>query len=421
MDSPPAGLRAFDAFPKVDRHYRADRTSRGAVLSIVAGLSLLVLFAGEFTSWLRGEERHAFLVDPWVKDHVRFNIDMTVAMACSELHINVQDATMDLIKAGDTLEKQDVRWSELGTEHLTTDRQMDSQAKFWQNAKKGVPQARRLNLFKGYRGKSDGFDRHADWTNPDGGACRIFGGLNLHLVEGDFHITAMGIGYPAPRTTTLENMNFTHRIDRLSFGIPLPGVHNPLDHTHNDARSHFHRFQYFLNVVPTTYLPAGVSFSTLARPQSASRTWLGMKSSSSPGSAGGVRDEQGRAGEGGAVSTWQYAVTESSRNVEGDRADFFPGIFFKYDNEPIRLVVRTSVRRTFLQLLVRLLGSVGGIVAGLAVLDRAAARYRSIADGKVDLDSGEAAPAFDHFPVAATEKSGYASLLDRRRHSGFYS
>lgn len=100
---------------------------------------------------------------------------------------------------------------------------------------------------------------------------------------------------------------------------------NPLDRTINLADAHFHKFQYFMSVVPTVYTVAGGSAAT--------RT----------------------------IFTNQYAVTEQSKPV-GER--MVPGLFFKYDIEPILLSVEER-RDGLLTFLVKVVNVLSGVlVAG---------------------------------------------------------
>ena len=102
--------------------------------------------------------------------------------------------------------------------------------------------------------------------------------------------------------------------------------------------SHFFRFQYYLSVVPTIY--------TTARQPSSSSSDSAIPSSRTS------KDT---------VFTNQYAVTEKSHPV-GERS--VPGVFFKFDIEPILLLIRRS-RPPLLRLLVRLVNVVSGVlVAG---------------------------------------------------------
>lgn len=66
-------------------------------------------------------------------------------------------------------------------------------------------------------------------------ACRIYGSLILNKVAGNFHITA-GRSIDLPRGhihfsafMSDTDYNFTHRINRLSFGDPSPGIVHPLE------------------------------------------------------------------------------------------------------------------------------------------------------------------------------------------------
>jgi hypothetical protein len=120
--------------------------------------------------------------------------------------------------------------------------------------------------------------------------------------------------------------NFSHVVSELSFGSFYPSLFNPLDRTVSTTPNHFHKFQYFLSVVPTVYT---VDSST---PYS-SRT----------------------------VYTNQYAVTEQS-HIVGERQ--VPGIFFKYDIEPMLLTVEES-RDSFLRFVVKVVNVFSGVlVAG---------------------------------------------------------
>lgn len=111
----------------------------------------------------------------------------------------------------------------------------------------------------------------------------------------------------------------------MSFGPYYPSLVNPLDRTINVADTHFHKFQYFMSVVPTIYTVAGGGTSTKT------------------------------------IFTNQYAVTEQSKEV-GER--MVPGLFFKYDIEPILLSVEER-RDGILTFLVKIVNVLSGVlVAG---------------------------------------------------------
>lgn len=67
-------------------------------------------------------------------------------------------------------------------------------------------------------------------------ACHISGSFPVHKVQGSIMITTYGHGYLGLHTPH-EVMNFSHRIDELSFGRRYPGLINPLDKTHLVAKT----------------------------------------------------------------------------------------------------------------------------------------------------------------------------------------
>jgi len=149
-----------------------------------------------------------------------------------------------------------------------------------------------------------------------GNSCRIWGSLFLNRVMGDFHITALGHGYGGMIHLDHDRMNFSHVIREYSFGDLYPNLINPLDGIYTRTEENFYRFQYYLSVIPTTYR-----------------------------------------GQFRTITTNQYAVTEHSQSlIRG-----IPGIFFKYDIEPLSLTVIAN-RISFFPFLIRLMSIIGGIL-----------------------------------------------------------
>ncbi|CAG2122828.1 unnamed protein product, partial [Medioppia subpectinata] len=68
---------------------------------------------------------------------------------------------------------------------------------------------------------------------PD--ACRLYGTLTVNKVSGNFHITVgkhlpMPLGHAHISLFTSETeYNFSHRIERFSFGEYVPSIINPLE------------------------------------------------------------------------------------------------------------------------------------------------------------------------------------------------
>jgi len=126
--------------------------------------------------------------------------------------------------------------------------------------------------------------------------------------------------------TCLVAFNFSHIVNELSFGNYYPSLVNPLDRTVEGTPNHFHKFQYFLSVVPTVYsIDTGTPYSYRA------------------------------------LFTNQYAVTEQSHVVNERNV---PGIFFKYDIEPVLLTIEET-RDGFLRFVVKIINVISGVlVAG---------------------------------------------------------
>jgi endoplasmic reticulum-Golgi intermediate compartment protein 2 len=142
--------------------------------------------------------------------------------------------------------------------------------------------------------------------------------------------------------------NFSHHINELSFGPYYPRLENPLDNTVAYTDKNFYKFQYYANIVPTIYTTDVHRLKLSPHEEDASEPLTNMDSSSY-----GVH--------GSTVWTNQYAVTSQSRQVPETSV---PGVFFKYDIEPILLVINEE-RGGFLALLVRLVNVISGVlVAG---------------------------------------------------------
>jgi hypothetical protein len=109
------------------------------------------------------------------------------------------------------------------------------------------------------------------------------------------------------------------------------------------TEDHFYKFQYYCNIVPTIYTTDvhHLKFSP-------KRVLTDL-------------DPYSQGSHGSTVWTNQYSVTEQSHVVPENSV---PGIFVKYDIEPILLVINEE-RGGFLSLLVRLVNVISGVlVAG---------------------------------------------------------
>ncbi|RYP32088.1 hypothetical protein DL766_004095 [Monosporascus sp. MC13-8B] len=329
-DEPGSGgfVRAFDAFPKSKPQY-VTRTSGGGKWTIVISVISCILVWSELARWWQGEESHTFAVEKGVGHSMQINLDIVMRMQCRDLHINVQDAAGDRILAATRLREDPTMWSQWvdakGIHKLGTDEHGRSITNAgWHPHEEGFGEEHVHDIVAMGRKKARWAKTPRVRGNPD--SCRIYGSLDLNKVQGDFHITARGHGY-AEFGEHLDHaaFNFSHVINELSFGPFYPSLVNPLDRTVNLASANFHKFQYFLSIVPTIY---------------------SVDSGSSPART---------------IFTNQYAVTEQSHEIS-DR--MVPGVFFKYDIEPILLTIEER-RDSVLAFLVKAINILSGVlVAG---------------------------------------------------------
>ncbi|EGD84318.1 hypothetical protein H112_08013 [Trichophyton rubrum D6] len=340
-------LKTFDAFPKTKPSYTS--TSRGGGLwTIFVAIICTILSCSELITWYRGHENHHFSVERGVSQEMQLNIDTVVAMPCDDVRINIQDAAGDHILAGDLLTQEPTSWT-------AWNREMN------QRRSGGSPEYQTLNKEDTFRLEEQEEDLHVEHVlgevrrsrkkkfpkapklkrSDAVDSCRVFGSLEGNKVQGNLHITARGFGYfEWGRTTNPHSLNFTHLITELSFGPHYGRLLNPLDKTVSSTSINFYKYQYHLSVVPTIYTKSGhIDPNRRSLPDASTITAKDSKTT---------------------VSTNQYAVTSYSQPIQ-PRIDATPGIFFKYNIEPILLIV-SQEWDSLLALMVRLVNVVSGVL-----------------------------------------------------------
>jgi len=144
------------------------------------------------------------------------------------------------------------------------------------------------------------------------------------------------------RETCLQSrrlvMNLSHVITEFSFGPYFPDITQPLDYSYEVTTEPFVAYQYFLHVVPTTYIAPR----------------------SSP------------------LHTHQYSVTHYTRILE--HAKGAPGVFFKFDLDPMRLSIHQRTT-SFVQLMIRCVGVIGGIFVCMGYAIRITSRAVDVVSG----------------------------------------
>ncbi|KAF7713736.1 Endoplasmic reticulum-Golgi intermediate compartment protein [Penicillium ucsense] len=336
-----SGLKTFDAFPKTKASYTTPTTRGGQWTVLILAICTLLGF-NELRTWWRGTEQHQFSVEKGVSHELQLNLDMVIHMPCDTLRVNIQDAAGDRILAGDLLQREETSWKlwmdkrnhgshEYQTlNHEEADRLSAQEADA--HAHHVIGEVRRNPRRKFPKGPRMRWGEQAD-------ACRIYGSLEGNKVQGDFHITARGHGYrELGEHLSHEVFNFSHMITELSFGPHYPNLMNPLDKTIAETENHYQKFQYFLSVVPTLYTKGRSAFDAYTRDPSSLA----------------VRKNRN------AIFTNQYAATSQSTPIP-ETPYLIPGIFFKYNIEPIMLLV-SEERTGFLTLLIRVINTISGVL-----------------------------------------------------------
>ncbi|KAI0237071.1 Endoplasmic reticulum-Golgi intermediate compartment protein 3 [Lamellibrachia satsuma] len=172
------------------------------------------------------------------------------------------------------------------------------------------------------------------FKSEEGEGCRIYGYLEVNKVAGNFHI-APGKSFQQHHVHVHDLQAFggkqfdlSHKISHLSFGMDYPGQVNPLDHTTESTEHTSVMFQYFVKIVPTTYVKANNKM----------------------------------------IQTSQFSVTKHQRilSTGGLGESGLPGVFFMYELSPM-MVKYTEKHRSFMHFLTGVCAIIGGVftVAGL--------------------------------------------------------
>ncbi|KAL1516269.1 hypothetical protein ABEB36_000188 [Hypothenemus hampei] len=314
-------VKKIDMFPKLEDPYKMT-SSVGGTFSIIGFFIIAWLLFSEISYYLNSKFVFTFEPDVELQEKLKINIDLTVAMPCGLVGTDVLDSTnQNTFKFGQ-LEEEDT-WFELSENqqiHFENKKHFNS---YLREEYHNIKDLLWKSSFSTHFGDLPSRDHIPDRPYD---ACRIYGSLILNKVAGNFHITA-GKSISLPRGhihisafISDQEYNFTHRINKFSFGDPSPGIVHPLEGDELILTSAMTVVNYFIEVVPTTV-----------------KTFLNT------------------------ISTYQYSVNELTRPINHDKGSHgIPGIYFKYDMSALR--VKVSQERDHLGMfLARLCSIAGGI------------------------------------------------------------
>ncbi|XP_017875728.1 endoplasmic reticulum-Golgi intermediate compartment protein 2 [Ceratina calcarata] len=357
-------VKELDGFPKLPEPY-VDKTAVGGTFSIFTICTIAYLIIAETNYYLDSRLQFKFEPDTDIDEKLQINVDITVAMPCGRIGADVLDSTNQNMIGHDSLEQEDTWW-ELTQEqrsHFEALKHMNSYLREEYHAiHELLWKSNQVTLYSEMPKRM-----HQPSYPPN--ACRIHGSINVNKVAGNFHITA---GKSLPISSghihisafmTHRDYNFTHRINKFSFGGPSPGIVHPLEGDEKIADNHMLLYQYFVEVVPTDI-----------------QTLLSTS------------------------KTYQYSVKDHQRPIDHQKGSHgSPGIFFKYDMSALKIKV-TQQRDTVCQFLVKLCATVGGIFVTSGLVKNIVQHFWYIACCKF-LKPGE--PKNDSIPLIPHSNTNY--------------
>ncbi|KAI8116674.1 hypothetical protein FF38_04773 [Lucilia cuprina] len=323
----------LDAFKKVPEKY-TETTEIGGTLSLISRLLIIFLIYKEVLYYKDAKLKYQFEPDIDT-EKVQMHVDITVAMPCSSLSgVDLMDETQQDVFAYGTLQRQGVWWQMSPDERVEFERQQ-----YMNHYRREQYHSIADILFKDMIKSNEAHEQPlGDNGKPvpedQYDACRLHGTLGINKVAGVLHL----VGGAMPVVDLFGDhlmigfrrmpANFTHRINRLSFGQYSKHIVQPLEGDEVYITEEETTIQYFLNIVPTEIHN---TFTT--------------------------------------INTYQYSVTENKRVLDPVQNSYGnPGIYFKYDWSALRIIVRTD-RDNLIQFIIRLCSIIAGIIVISGILN----------------------------------------------------
>uniref|UniRef100_A0A8C2HNL2 Endoplasmic reticulum-Golgi intermediate compartment protein n=1 Tax=Cyprinus carpio TaxID=7962 RepID=A0A8C2HNL2_CYPCA len=319
-------VKELDAFPKVPESY-VETSAFGGTVSLIVFILMALLTISEFFVYQ----------DSWMKYEYEVDTDFTrCVLSCLHLHIEI----FPYFCIGVGADVLDVAGAVIASKELKYDDVSDFKPSAAFQITLTITHSNCFLLFFRLREEHSLqdvlFKSALKGYFSDPNSCRIHGQIFVNKVAGNFHIilgkpidTIKGHAHFASLIRNEAALNFSHRIDHLSFGNDVPGHINPLDGTEKMTLEQNMLFQYFVTVVPTKLHTSDVS-----------------------------------------LNMHQFSVTEQERLVSNEKGSRgVSGIFIKYKLSPLMVRV-TEVHMPFSVFLVRLCGIIGGIFSTSGLVHR---------------------------------------------------
>ncbi|XP_050529971.1 endoplasmic reticulum-Golgi intermediate compartment protein 2 isoform X2 [Daktulosphaira vitifoliae] len=318
-------VKELDTFPKVQDEIYEQTSYANIILTILIMIFGFWLIISEVRYALQNRYIYKFIPDVEYDSKLPINIDITVKSNCDSVGADIVDSTGQNMMLFGEIETEDAWWEMSEEEQLEFDemRLTNSYLREEYHSLNNILW-RDDNIYNyGSLKKS----RKRDIA-PD--ACRLYGSLILNKVTGNFHITSgKSLLVPGGHVHLTGPLfgptpsNFSHRINRLSFGTKNTGIINPLEGEVQIATEGSLAYHYFIDVVAT--------------------------------------DIKGRLSD---VKTYQYSAKDLKRvynddNTHGNHG--MSGIFFKYDINALKFVIAQD-QVTIFQFIIKIASSFGGFL-----------------------------------------------------------
>lgn len=370
-------IKAMDAFPK-QREEAAEffhRSVSGGVITVVTVILMIILFMSEVGVYVKHRTANSLAVDTSRGETMEIHLDVVLhKLPCSWVSLDAMDVSGDvhlevhdhgllkqrLDRRGEAKKKADPQVHEFGPKvkkEIEVDPNEcgscygaeDEETKCCNTCAAVREQYKKkkwslTNVKSIEQCAREGFTSELDDERGEG--CRIFGDVKVNKVAGNIHI-APGHSYQNGGMHMHDLIPFigekpfdmSHTIHRLAFGQEYPGMKNPLDgHKVRQKPLPFQTmegnvpaggaYQYYLKVVPTSYVTIGNS----------------------------------------TIRSNQYSVTETYKEPLAGTYSQLPGIFFFYDLSPIHVTYKEE-RRTFFSFLTSACAIIGGLFTISGIVD----------------------------------------------------
>ncbi|XP_063231560.1 endoplasmic reticulum-Golgi intermediate compartment protein 3 [Bacillus rossius redtenbacheri] len=367
-------LRNFDAYPKTLEDFRI-KTFGGAAVTIISGMIMAALFLSELRDYLNPSVTEELFVDTSRGSKLKINFDIiTPHISCDYLAIDAMDTSgeqhlqidhnvfkrkLDLdLKPIEVPKKEDVG----GVATTVTEQAVDTTPSTTEacgscygaetaqikccNTCEAVKEAYRrkkwaISDLSNIKQCSDDSSSEK-MSKAFKEACQIYGTMEVNRVGGSFHI-APGQSFSINHVHVHDvqpfsssSFNTSHHIRHLSFGRNIAGVTDPMDGTESIASEGATMFQYYIKIVPTTYVRR----------------------------------------DGAILQTNQFSVTMHQKAVSiltGESG--MPGIFFSYELAPVMVKI-SEKEKSLGHLATNVCAIIGGVFTVASLID--AFIYRSV-------------------------------------------